>query len=114
MKLDQKSSLEIELSELYDIRLRKNKRQKLLNQEAYEAKKDMKLLTIMFGDEPSDITVLMDPTEKLMWNAKEKRLIYFVNNEPQFLEGANYDVLLKIRPFLNHLVKKAKEFYLDN
>jgi hypothetical protein len=113
MSVDQKSILESELSELFDIRKAKLKRENVLYQQAFEAKKDIKLLILMFSDGIPDTTIQLADNESLEWNSKSKRLMYRKREQVQFIEAASNEVLVRVRPFLKELVKKAKEFYQD-
>lgn len=110
--LEKQSALTTELRELYDIRSRKVRDEKVLFQLAQEVKIDIKNLTLMFSDGITDVSVEVNQNEFLEWNSKSKRLIYHLGEESQFIEGVRADVLIRLKPYLKDLVRKAKEFYL--
>jgi hypothetical protein len=105
----QKSALEIELGELYDIRYRKGREERERFEAAQETKKDIKLVTLMFADGIEDLSVKIGQQEILEWDFRSKRLIYHRGDSTLFVEGAKDDILVRIRPFLTDLVQKAKE-----
>jgi len=113
MTSQSKSALEIELGELYDIRTRRVREKKKLLQEAQEIKKDIRLITLMFSDGILDLSLRLGQQEILEWDFRAKRLIYHRGEVSQFIESAKDDVLIRIRPYLKDLVKKAKDNYVN-
>lgn len=112
MSVDRKSELEVVLGELYDIRHRKSREEKLLQGQAHETKKDINLVTLMFSEGIPDLGVSFGEGEYLTWDARSKRLIYTKDDCAQFVEGARNEILVRIRPYLKELVAKAKAFYV--
>src|SRR3954470_22170034 len=102
----QRSVLEKELVELFDIKKSKKRDEKLITQQAMEAQKDIRLLTLMFSDGIPDMDIPMSDSEQLLWDSRNKRLLYSVQGRTMFLEGAGTDVIIRIRPYLMDLVKK--------
>src|SRR4051812_6122768 len=111
MSVEQKSALEVELGELFDIITRKARQEKVEFQEAMEAKRDIKLLTRMFSDGVKDMLVTMSNSEILEWDARLRRLVYHKGEQSQYIETANNEILIKVRPYLKEMAKKAKEYY---
>lgn len=111
MSAEQKSLLETELSELFDIRSRKLRQEKVLHNEALQAKHDMKLVVLMFSEGIPDISVRMSDQEHLDWDSRLKRLVYHRGEVSQYVEAASNEILVKIRPHLRSLVHRAKEMY---
>ena len=111
MSVDSKSALEVELGELFDIRSRKARQEKLNFQEAMDAKRDVKLLTRMFSDGVRDMNVAIASSEILEWDSHLRRLVYHRGEYSQYIETANNEILIRVRPFLKDLAKKAKEYY---
>lgn len=112
MTVEAKSVLETELGELYDIRTMKMRLEKSLTNEAFESKKDVKMIILMFSDGIPNINLPLSDEESLEWDAQTKRLIYHRKEFAQFIEAANNETLVRVRPYLKDLVKKAKEYYL--
>jgi hypothetical protein len=108
-----KNSLTQELEELFDLKKARIREEKLLTQEAHEAQKDIRLLTLMFRDGIPDVIIKTTDQESIKWDSRAQALLYQVNGHCQLLEGAPRKVMIRARPFLNDLVKKAKEFYSD-
>lgn len=108
---NQKSDLNDELVSLFDLRKSKARDEKILTQEAFEAQRDIRYLTLMFSDGIPDITMKVTDTEDIKWDSRAQKLIYINNNQSQLLEGASKEIRVKMRPFLTDLVKKAKDFY---
>lgn len=106
--------LETELGELFDIRTAKIRREKNIMAQAREAQKEIRLLILMFyeGDIPS-LTVALGDDEFLEWDPQAKRLIYCSPDAHQYLETVKFDTLVRIRPYLHELVKKAKQLFED-
>lgn len=110
---DQKNSLSQELEELFDIKKAKIRDAKRLNQEAQDAQKDIRLLTLMFRDGIPDLSVQVNDTEIIKWHAESKQLLYSTKNQSHLLEGASQELRVRMRPHLSELVKKAKDFFSD-
>lgn len=108
---NQKSDLNDELVSLFDLRKSKARNDKILTQEAFEAQRDIRYLTLMFSDGIPDITMKVTDTEDIKWDSRAQKLIYVNNNQAQLLEAASKEIRVKMRPFLTDLVKKAKDFY---
>ncbi len=111
--MEKKSPLEVQLGELFDIKNAKARREKQINLESQEAHKEVKLLTLMFSDGIPSITIQLGDNERLEWDSQIKKLVYHSEERSIFMEGISKELLVKIRPHLNDLVKKAKEFYRD-
>lgn len=103
-----------ELESLFDLKKSRTRDEKILTQQAYEAQKDIRYLTMMFCDGIPEITMPVNDHESIKWDAKGKQLLYIKNNHIQILEATSRDVMVRMRPFLTDLVRKAKEFYSDN
>jgi hypothetical protein len=109
--LEKSRTLENELQELFDIRYAKKRSEKNLNQEAMEAQRDIRVITHMFRDGLPDITIPMGDHEFIMWDSGPKRLIFIYKDASFALEGASRELMVKVRPHLALLVKKAQDFY---
>jgi hypothetical protein len=110
----QKDDLSMELVSLFDLRKSKVRVDKVLTQEAFEAQRDIRYLTLMFCDGIPDLMIKCTDTESIRWDARSKNLIYICGAQMQILEAASKEIRVKMRPFLKDLVKKAKEFYSNN
>lgn len=108
---NERADLNQELTELFDMKKAKIRKEKLLQHEATEAQKDIRLLTLMFRDGIPDITIPMSDNEALLWDARGHQLLYKKDHQSQVVEGTSRDVIVRMRPFLIEIVKKAKEFY---
>lgn len=113
MSLAQRQNLNQELTELFDLKKAKHRREKLLEQEAAEAQKDIRLLTLMFRDGIPDVTMPMADGEALIWDSRNHQLLFRKDNHAQVVEGTSREVMVRLRPVLIDLVKKAKDFYAD-
>ena len=102
-----------ELVELFDIKKAKVRDEKILTQAANEAQRDIRLLSVMFRDGIPDMTMPVNDTESIMWNARSQQLVYTDGHIQQLLEATSKEIRVRMRPFLKDLVKKAKEFYSD-
>ncbi len=111
MSIAQRESLNQELTELFDMKKAKVRNEKRLEQEAEESQKDIRLLTLMFRDGIPDVVMPMSDNESLSWDARNQQLLYKKDNHSQVVEGISRDVMVKLRPYLIQIVKKAKEFY---
>ena len=108
----QKSSdLNDELVSLFDLKKTKARDEKNLTQEAFEAQRDIRYLTLMFCDGIPDITMKVTDIEDIKWDSRAQKLLYIRDNQVQLLEAASKEIRVKMRPFLTDLVKKAKDFY---
>jgi hypothetical protein len=105
------SNLAQELGELFDMKKAKLRNEKRLHQEATEAQKDIRLLTLMFRDEIPDISIMISENESILWDSQNQMLLYKHNHTKHVLEGASPEVRIRVRPFLKDLVKKAKSFF---
>lgn len=112
MSQELRSNLSQELEELFDIKKAKLRNEKRLTQEASEAQKDIRLLTLMFRDGVPDINIRISDSESIMWNSKSQMLLYVQNNVSHILEGSSREVRIMSRPYLTEMVKKAKNLYL--
>lgn len=111
MSVAQRESLNQELNELFDLKKAKIRKEKLLEQEATEAQKDIRLLILMFRDGIPDVTMPMSDDESLIWDSRNQQLLYRKENHSQVVEQTTREVMARLRPFLIEIVKKAKEFY---
>jgi hypothetical protein len=101
-----------ELVELFDMKKAKLRDEKRLNQEATEAQKDIRLLTLMFRDGIPDLSIDISADESIKWDARTQMLLYVNNKTTSVIEGTSREVRIKIRPYLAEMVKKAKDLYL--
>ena len=108
---NQKTALNDELVSLFDLRKSKARDEKILTQEAFEAQRDIRYLTLMFSDGIPDITMKVTDSEDIKWDSRAQKLIYIKDQQAQLLEAASKEVRVKMRPFLTDLVRKAKDFY---
>lgn len=108
---NQKTDLTDELVSLFDLKKSKARYEKDLTQEAFEAQRDIRYLTLMFSDGIPDITMKATDTEDIKWDSRIQKLLYINGNHVQILEAASKEIRVKMRPFLTDLVKKAKDFY---
>lgn len=106
------STLHQQLVELFDIRKAKIRTEKLLTQQAHDAQKDIRLLTLMFRDGIPDIVVQMSAEEILKWDSRTQKLIYLDGQKASIIDATSREVRVRIRPFLAEMVKKAKNLYL--
>ncbi len=111
MSVAQRENLNQELNELFDMKKAKIRKEKMLEQEATEAQKDIRLLVLMFRDGIPDISMPMSDNEILFWDSRNQQLLYKKDNQAQVVEGIPREAMVRLRPFLIQIVKKAKEFY---
>lgn len=104
--------LNLELVELFDMRKAKIRNEKNLTAQADEAKKDIRMLTIMFSDGIPSLKVKMDEEQYIIWDAPLKSLFFFNGKKQVLLEGSEKEICVKARPFLREMVAQAKKFYL--
>lgn len=102
-----------ELVELFDIKKAKIRNEKQLTQEANEAQKDIRLLSLMFREGIPDVTMQVNDTESIRWCERSQQLIYSNGHITQILDATSKEIRVRMRPFLKDLVKKAKIFYAD-
>lgn len=107
------NDLSNELVELFDMKKARIREDKDLTQKAYEAQRDIRLLTLMFRDGIPDITMSVNDHESIRWCSRTQQLIYITGENAQILEATSKEIRVRIRPFLKDLVKKAKDFYSD-
>lgn len=103
-----------ELISLFDLKKSKRRYERNLTQEAFEAQRDIRYLTLMFCDGIPEITMKVTDTESIKWDTHLQKLLYVKGSEVQILEAASREIRVKMRPFLTDLVRKAREFYSDN
>jgi hypothetical protein len=108
-----KNDLETELVSLFDLRKAKLRDEKILSQQAFEAQRDIRYLTLMFCDGIPDVRINCTDSEDIIWDSGAKSLLYVKDKHVQLLEATSKEVRIKMRPFLKELVKKAREFYSD-
>jgi hypothetical protein len=113
-KMAQNNDLANELVSLFDLRKSKIRVDKILTQEAFEAQRDIRYLTLMFCDGIPDITMRCTDRESIKWDARAKKLLYLCGDQVQLLEATTKEIRVKMRPFLTDLVKRAKDFYSDD
>lgn len=107
------NDLSNELVELFDMKKARIREDKNLTQKAYEAQRDIRLLTLMFRDGIPDITMSVNDHECIRWCSRTQQLIYIREDNAQILEATSKEIRVRMRPFLKDLVKKAKDFYSD-
>lgn len=111
---NQRNQLSKELVSLFDLKKSKIRHEKLLSQQAFEAQRDIRYLTLVFCDGIPDITMKVTDSEFIRWDAEGKKLLYIKGDNVQILEAASREIRVRMRPFLTDLVRKAKDFYSDN
>ena len=113
-KNNMSNALSNELVELFDMKKAKIREDKVLTQASNEAQRDIRLLSLMFRDGIPDITMSVNDHESIRWCARSQQLIYSKGQYTQLLEATSKETLVRMRPFLKDLVKKAKDFYSDD
>lgn len=108
-----KNALSEELVSLFDLKKSRIRDEKVLTQEAFEAQRDIRYLTLMFSDGIPDISMKVTDNEDIRWDSCGKKLLYVKDGHIQLLEATSKEIRVKMRPFLTDLVKKAKDFYSD-
>lgn len=106
-------SLETQLGELFDLRKEKMRRNKMFEEAAIDAKKEIRLLIKTFSDDVPSITLPIGDDDSLEWDSGIKRLVYHHNGQTRFIESVKDQELIRIRPHLAALIRSAKEFYRD-
>lgn len=104
--------LNLELVELFDLRKAKLRYEKDLTQQANEAQKDIRMLTVMFREGIPSLKVKIDEGEYIIWQEETGNLLYSNGKINILLEAASREVRIKARPFLHEMVEQAKKFYL--
>ncbi len=110
----QKDQLSQELVSLFDLKKSKLRGEKILTQEAFEAQRDIRHLTLMFCDGVPDVSMPVNDHESILWDSKSKKLLYVNSDQVLILEAAPREIRVRMRPFLTDLVRKAKSFFDDN
>lgn len=106
-----KPNLSQELQQLFEMKTSKTRYEKELAAAASEAQKDIQLLTLMFMDGVPNIELAISNNESIMWDQKAQKLLYVECGNPQIIESTSREIIVRIRPFLIELVKKAKGLY---
>lgn len=104
--------LNLELVELFDLRKAKIRYEKDLTLKANEARRDIRLLTVMFRDGIPSLQISIDEGEYIVWQSETGSLLYTNGKGKVLLEAASKEVQVKARPFLHQMVEQAKKFYL--
>lgn len=110
---DKPSELKKELISLFNLKKSRIRDEKTLIQEAFDAQRDIRYLTLMFCDGIPDVTIPVTDFESLKWDSRAQKILYIKYDEIQLLEGAPREVMVKMRPHLTDLVKRAKMFFED-
>lgn len=105
-------ALHQQLVELFDMKKAKVRREKLLSQQASEAQKDIRLLTLMFRDGIPDIVVAMSEHESIKWDSQAQKLVYLNGKSANIVEATSRETRIRIRPYLSEMVKIAKNLYV--
>lgn len=107
-------SIENELTQLFDLRREKIRKETKTRDEVASAKKDIQLLIKMFSEDVPSISVHVGNDDMLEWDARVKRLIYHRRGHAQYIENVSEAYLVEIRQYLHSLIKSAKNFYLNS
>ena len=110
--MSQTSVLSQELVELFDMKKAKLRSEKQLTQDANEAQKDIRLLTLMFREGIPDIIIGMSDEEAIKWDSRGQQLLYIKNKVASILEATTRETRIRVRPYLAEMVKKAKDLYI--
>lgn len=113
MSAELSKTIEHELTQLFDIRTERLRRDKKMKEDILAAKKDIQLLIKMFSEDVPSISVPMGDENFLEWDHRIKRLIYHRHGVSQFIENVNEAKLVEVRKHLHILIKSAKSFYAD-
>jgi hypothetical protein len=105
--------IENELTQLFDIRTERLRKEKKLREDIMAAKKDIQLLIKMFSEDVPSISIPMGDENTLEWDHRIKRLIYHRHGVSQFIENVSELKLVEVRKHLHLLIKSAKNFYAD-
>lgn len=69
----------------------------------------LRSMTEFFRDEVRDLRIDMGETESLEWDADLGRFVYHRGECSRYLELARREILLRVRPYLQELLKTARE-----
>lgn len=111
--LERSRTIEYQLEELFDIRRAKSRYDKILTQESLEAQREIRLIAHMFRDDVPDMIIPINANEAIQWDSHNKRLLLRGPDSSISLEGSSKHTMIRVRPHLALLVKKAKEFFRD-
>lgn len=95
-----------DMLEIKSQKLLSHKEEKILILETLQT---LELMTALFREEIHDVVIRMSERETLEWDAGLKRFIYHKDETSRYLELARKEVLFRVRPFLQDLLKKARE-----
>ncbi|MFL5785405.1 MAG: hypothetical protein ACJ76H_12380 [Bacteriovoracaceae bacterium] len=109
--LVQRDELNQELNELFDLKKAKARNDKILDQQSSEALREIRHLILMFRDGIPNVTISVSENESLEWRTHSQQLVYIKDEHVQVVEGTSKETMVKLRPFLIQIVRKAKEFY---
>lgn len=107
------SKLAQELVSLFDLRKSKIREEKALSQEALEAQRDIRYLTLMFSDGIPDVSIKCTDAESIKWDSRTQSLLYVNETGIQLLEATAREIRIRMRPHLTLLVLAAREFYSE-
>jgi hypothetical protein len=108
---DKQSELKKELISLFNLKKSRLKDEKTLIQQAFEAQRDIRYLTLMFCDGVPDVSMPVSDNEIIRWDSQAQKLLYVKDKDVLLLEAAPREVMVKMRPHLTELVKKAQSFF---
>lgn len=74
-----------------------------------EIRQKLSLLTEIFREGVKDFVLKISPEEALEWDARLNRFIYHRRESSQFLEIARPEILFRVCPYVQELLKKARE-----
>ncbi len=97
------------MTEFQELRTRRSdsrKEEKILLQ---DIRQKLSLLTELFREGVHDFVLRIGQEESLEWDARLNRFIYHRRDASQFLELARPEILFRICPYLQDLMKKARE-----
>jgi hypothetical protein len=109
--LVQRDELNQELNELFDLKKAKARKDKTLEQQSNEALREIRHLILMFRDGIPNVIIPVSESESLEWRSHTQQLVYVKDDHAQVVEGTSKENMVKLRPYLVQIVKKAKEFY---
>lgn len=107
------SDLEKELLQLFEIRKVRLDTEKVLNMKFIEAQKDIKLLILRFSEGIPNVEISLNDEESLIWDSSVKTLMYANGDNVQHLDAVEKQTIIKVRPHLSKLVKRAQEICLE-
>ncbi len=97
------------MTEFRELKSRRNvsrNEEKILLQ---DIRQKLKLLTDLFRESVHDFVVKIGQEESLEWDARLNRFIYHRREASQFLELARPEILFRICPYIQDLMKTARE-----